>query len=70
MLYIIKLVFEMVNAKFFRSVDGNALMQKKDTKNNMMCEQGLILLPHPTLNWGIGPGGEVMDTFPCYGSGV
>ena len=44
--------------------------KKKDTKNNMMCEQGLILLPHPTLNWGIGPGGEVMDTFPCYGSGV
>ena len=60
----------MVNTKFFRSVDGNALMQKKDTKNNMMCEQGLILLHHPTLNWGIGPGGEVMDTFQCCGSGV
>ena len=25
MLYVIKLVFEMVNAKFFRSIDGNAL---------------------------------------------
>ena len=26
MLYIIKLVFEMVNAKFFRSIHGNALI--------------------------------------------
>ena len=61
----------MINAKFFRSVDGNTLKQKKkDTKNNMMCEQGLILLPHPTLNWGIGLGGEVMDTFQCCGFGV
>ena len=25
MLYVIKLVFEMVNAKFFRNFDGNAL---------------------------------------------
>ena len=25
MLYIIKLVFETINAKFFKSVDGNAL---------------------------------------------
>ena len=28
MLYIIKLVFEMVNAKFFRIVDGNALSKR------------------------------------------
>jgi photosystem II CP43 chlorophyll apoprotein len=55
----------------FRAREMNLFEVAHFVQENPMYEQGLILLPHlATLGWGVGPGGEIVDTFPYFVSGV